>query len=169
MYCSNCGTQISDDANFCFKCGQQQSSRPLSVNQKTSANDWEYWTWEAEPPKGMDLGHPKKDGGLTEFQARLHFWQKIQSRVLPAIQQLRDDGWEPITEVGPSAIKLDTKFRKEDGAVDWSKFLKDTGKVLIFGSPGWTCYGLSIQFRRQRGSGKSSVNEITKLIAKAGY
>jgi hypothetical protein len=26
MYCKDCGTQISDEANFCWKCGSQQNA-----------------------------------------------------------------------------------------------------------------------------------------------
>lgn len=174
MFCVYCGTQIPDDAVFCSKCGKPQNEHQAAKPfQSPSSIDWEYWTWEAETPTGMDLGHPQRasndrqSGGLTESQARLHFWQKTQSRVLPVIQQLRDDGWEPVTAVGPSSIRLDTEFRTETGQVDWSKWFKDTVRGVLL--TGWHCYGLRIQFRRQRGSGKYSVGELPSLIKRAGY
>jgi len=94
--------------------------------------------------------------------ARLNFWQQIQSRVLPVIQHLHDDGWEPITEVGPAALILDRGQSK-----DSSGFLKALVSDII--DPGWKLFGLSIQFRRQKGIGQYSIQDIMKLIAKAGY
>jgi hypothetical protein len=37
------------------------------------------------------------------------FWGKSQQDILVELQKWLDDGWEPVTEVGPSAIKLETK------------------------------------------------------------
>ena len=38
IYCSNCGTQLSDDADFCTNCGTRQnsSSVPVSTNKDSS-------------------------------------------------------------------------------------------------------------------------------------
>jgi hypothetical protein len=179
MYCSNCGTQLSDDANFCYKCGKPQSvtSSP-KVSQSDQSIEWEYWTWEAGIPSGIyipsikgkygDRAHYGDQTNRTpapsnpEPFARLQFWQQIQSRVLPVIQRLRDEGWEPITEVGPAALILDRGQSK-----DASGFFKALVSDII--DPGWKLFGLSIQFRRQKGSGKYSVAQMSQLITKAGY
>ncbi|MFZ3383606.1 MAG: zinc-ribbon domain-containing protein [Candidatus Methanoperedens sp.] len=34
MYCNKCGTQNSDDANFCFKCGIEFNSRVINKNEQ---------------------------------------------------------------------------------------------------------------------------------------
>jgi hypothetical protein len=173
MFCVYCGTQIPDDAAFCSKCGKpqkdHQSARPA---QPVSSTDWEYWTWEAGVSSGMYMPSIKgKYGDRAHYGdqtnrpnnpepfARLQFWQQIQSRVLPVIQLLRDDGWEPITEVGPASPVLDDKE---------SSFLKGLVSDLL--DPGsWKLYGLSIKFRRRKESGKYSVSELPNLIKRAGY
>ena len=34
MYCSHCGTQIADDASFCYKCGKQQKAPTQPTQSK---------------------------------------------------------------------------------------------------------------------------------------
>ncbi len=169
MYCSNCGAQIPDDANFCSNCGRSQSPRPTKVKQEASVKEWEYWTWEAGVPSGLHIDSIKGKYGekkTPEPYVRLQFWQKIQSRVLPVVQSLSDDGWESITEVGPAALILERpKVNFTNGADVFNFLLKD----IIFADVGWKVYGLNIQFRRIKGSGKYSTNELPNLIAKAGY
>lgn len=36
MYCSKCGSQIKDGANFCFKCGNKSTNQSLGNTQKIS-------------------------------------------------------------------------------------------------------------------------------------
>jgi len=43
-------------------------------------------------------------GGHTSVGARLEIWSWCQGVILPAIQEWIDDGWEPMTEVGPASI-----------------------------------------------------------------
>ncbi len=170
MYCPYCGTQIPDDASFCSKCGKPQSvTRPTSEKQVARQIEWEYWTWKAGVPTGMHIGSISKEsrdrsGRVPEPYVRLQFWQQIQSRVLPVIQKLSDDGWEPITEIGPSAIVIENSKVKEGNLGD---FFKELALVLI--DPGWKCYGVKIEFRRQKGVGKYSTNELDDFISRAGY
>jgi hypothetical protein len=171
MFCVYCGTQIPDDAVFCSKCGKpQKDHQQAKPTQSASIPEWEYWTWDANPPTGISLSVRKfedRDGsrdGMTEGQARLHFWQEIQSKILPVIHHLQDDGWEPISEVGASAIKLQgAKVQKGDFAGLMKAMF---GNLSEFG---WTCHGITIRFRRQKGSGKYSVNDLPNLIKRAGY
>jgi len=37
MYCSKCGSQLKDGANFCFKCGNKSINNALGNTQKISA------------------------------------------------------------------------------------------------------------------------------------
>ena len=69
------------------------------------AENWEYkefcfpyrpgWSW-------YRLGM----GGTTDTSARFSFWSGSQRFILPEIQKWLDEGWEPIGEIGPSAITL---------------------------------------------------------------
>ena len=168
MFCPYCGTQIPDDASFCSKCGKPQAvTRPASEKQTARQIEWEYWTWNSGVPTGVYIGSISKasneSGRVSEPFVRLQFWQQIQSHVLPIVQKLRDDGWEPITEVGPSALKIEDKVKQGD----WGDFFKKTVAVLI--DPGWKCYGVKIEFRRQKGVGKYSIGELDDFIARAGY
>jgi len=45
----------------------------------------------------------------TEDAARTKFWNESQSWILFQIREYMDQGWEPITQVGPGAIKLGYK------------------------------------------------------------
>lgn len=39
-------------------------------------------------------------------EARLHFWQESQATIKREVQTWLDKGWEPVGEIGPSAIQL---------------------------------------------------------------
>ncbi|HTX92276.1 MAG TPA: hypothetical protein VMC09_13785 [Anaerolineales bacterium] len=41
-----------------------------------------------------------------ELGARVYFWNNFQGKILPLLQNELDDGWKPITEIGPSGFKL---------------------------------------------------------------
>jgi len=55
-YCSQCGSQISDDARFCEKCG----SRVQSGRQTAD--------YEPEPPKKKTLGQKMMDNFRTNME-----------------------------------------------------------------------------------------------------
>ncbi len=121
MYCQFCGTQLHEEAKFCHKCGKEQKiGLPSQTEQSTRETAWEYWIWDAKNPSNLSIRRVKKfkdeagqRDGMTELEARLHFWHQIQSRVLSIVRKLQDDGWEPIGEVGPGAIKLNTLSTKD--------------------------------------------------------
>ena len=64
-------------------------------------SDWEYKDYVH---KWMRPYWYKSLNGETELHARLWFWSQVQRDILNEIQQLRDNGWEAISEVGPSAF-----------------------------------------------------------------
>lgn len=168
MYCSSCGNQIPDDSKFCLKCGKPQSMSSSIINSSQNV-EWEYWTWDAGVPSNLYVSPVNKpstesnnSGAMTESQVRLHFWQRVQSKILPVIQEIRDDGWEPITEVGPSALKVEVEVEAEKGI--WGIVESIANSML-----GWQFSGLIIKFRRQKGIGRYSVEQIPDLIKIAGY
>ncbi len=55
-------------------------------------------------------------------------WEEYQSVLLRALQKEFDDGWEPITEVGPSAFKL--RSYEKRSPIDGGDLV---GYVLTFG------------------------------------
>ncbi|MCX5658075.1 MAG: hypothetical protein NTZ48_07670 [Candidatus Omnitrophica bacterium] len=50
-------------------------------------------------------------GVVSDMMVRLTMWANFQSLIMPALQKWFDKGWEAITEVGPSAIVLETIVR----------------------------------------------------------
>jgi hypothetical protein len=42
----------------------------------------------------------------TEMTARMYIWNNTQADLLKGLQEEINEGWKPITEVGPSAFKL---------------------------------------------------------------
>jgi hypothetical protein len=47
-------------------------------------------------------------GGYTEAGARKEFWDSYQAKILAELRTDLDNGWEPISEVGPAGISLKT-------------------------------------------------------------
>ncbi len=98
MYCPNCGIVVGSSDRYCRRCGQDLTASSAPIEWET--RDFVYvWT------SGVDwvmLG----PWGYTEVGARYHFWQRWQSRIAQALQQWRDDGWQPIGEVGPECVRL---------------------------------------------------------------
>jgi hypothetical protein len=45
-------------------------------------------------------------GFSGEQGARLYFWNNSQVNLLPALQKDINEGWTPVTEVGPAAFNL---------------------------------------------------------------
>jgi hypothetical protein len=100
MYCPSCGKQISENSSYCLHCGKQ-----ISVSPPVQAvTDWEYKDITLNWPSGV-TGWVRADA-YPEPAARLYYWQNIQSEMMPVLQELYDQGWQPVTEVGPSCIQL---------------------------------------------------------------
>ena len=60
MFCINCGTEISDKANFCLKCGipQKPDIEPFEKKYETCQIVWT----------------ENKDGGLLGGNPEIYFW-----------------------------------------------------------------------------------------------
>jgi FHA domain/zinc-ribbon domain len=112
MYCGSCGTQLPDGSAFCSNCGKAVSVH-LTNNSAASVTSWEYKDINLEvSPKRLGWVRADMYPGPT---ARLYFWQAIQSEVMQGVQKLRDDGWEAVTEVGPSCVQL-KHYKSLEGA-----------------------------------------------------
>jgi hypothetical protein len=96
MYCSKCGTQLPDEANFCWKCGQPQkqaASGPVQYEVCTIKLSggiltlrWEAWIGRTRIAQGdafpQFTGDPR---GLT------------QQKNAELVSQLLSQGWEVLT------------------------------------------------------------------------
>jgi hypothetical protein len=60
------------------------------------------WKWA---PGERGWYQPGIDG---EFGARMYFWNNYQGAVLRELQKEFEEGWKPITEVGPAAFLLNS-------------------------------------------------------------
>jgi hypothetical protein len=83
-------------------------------NWPTQIRDWEYkdfvWTFTSG---GINLSN---FGGYTMAGARHEVWSECQSAILSDLQQDLDNGWEPIGEIGPTALKFRDTLRLNWGA-----------------------------------------------------
>lgn len=104
MYCPTCGKEIPESSTFCLHCGKPTIAPVSSVAVQQQVKEWEY--------KDYSFAIPEGEGGWVaaeaypEPAARLYYWQNIQHDVMPELQQLFDEGWQPTTEVGPVCIQL---------------------------------------------------------------
>ena len=89
-----------------------------------------------------DLSHKKawcKLGGrYTEAGVRYEFWNDYQNEILPELQDELDNGWTPITEIGPAGIKITTK---KERFFDW-----DVEDWLMYFGYGIVTFGILFFF-----------------------
>lgn len=100
MYCPSCGKETPDGSAFCLHCGKSVSA-PASSQAITS---WEYQDYTLTWNPG-ETGWVSAEA-YSEPSARLYFWQNIQPMVMQELQPLLDEGWQPITEIGPACVQL---------------------------------------------------------------
>ena len=145
MYCAYCGGNVPQDGGFCPACG-----RPTAGAGPVASGliNWEYdnfiRTWEHG--KGGQIGQ-----FLTaEVQARADFWNQIQGWILPLIQERIDQGWHPITEIGPACLKL-RSFSKREGKFMRVLFAVPTaGLTLLDKDWFWELESMEVKMRRRR-------------------
>jgi hypothetical protein len=103
MYCPACGKSVPDGSNFCLHCGSSMTAPKATSGTPV---EWEYRDYALvwKPGQGGQFWLALPGFGPTENTIRLENWNHHQSRILSEIQELRDHGWEPITEIGPSAF-----------------------------------------------------------------
>ena len=94
-----------------------------------AAYEYTNYVWEYSPRmrelRGVELRGP-------EDAARLTLWQSDQYVILPDVWKWLDEGWEPVTEVGPAGYDLRSyKSYRNYGVREWIMML-----VFIVGSAG---------------------------------
>jgi len=124
------------------------SSQPVAKGAQST--EYEYFDFEWRAERGETFGRVTAKRGfnqnageaLTESYARLHFWQGFQVQILEQLQSFLDDGWQPVTEVGPGCIEIVTSDQW-DPEVNMRSFLRSF-------SPQWFFVGLHIKLRRPK-------------------
>lgn len=66
------------------------------------------YTWKSGNRRWYSPGF-----GEGEYTARSYFWDYYQYKLLTELQAEYDDGWKPITEIGPSAFVL-RQYKKRE-------------------------------------------------------
>lgn len=101
MYCPSCGNSIPDESTYCLHCGkqtnfQQKGDNTQAVAQQT-ITEWEYDQYVRTYGKG-------KFGILwSSIAIAANYWQSDQINIMVDIRKWIDEGWEPITAIGPEA------------------------------------------------------------------
>lgn len=155
MYCPSCGKQIPDASEICSHCGKPISLRaPSSAISTPAAVEWEYRdftiTWNKGQTGWVAAEH------YPEPAARMYYWQNIQSSVMPDLQILLDEGWQPVTEIGPACIQL-RHYKSLEGTswlmiIAWIVFSWGLAIFLLpfLGSWKFQMIGFHVQLRRPK-------------------
>jgi len=149
MYCPSCGKQIADESVFCQHCGNRISAPvAVSVSSKKPVQ-WEYrdFTWNFTPGA---IWCKVGSGAYSEAGARLEFWEAYQQYILPELQKWRDQGWQPVGEVGPASIQIRTYTGAKYGAIAWIFIFFISAMMLLLPLLFiWGQYAEPVQFRVQ--------------------
>jgi hypothetical protein len=155
MYCPSCGKQIPDASAFCLHCGKSTNlPAPSSAVSPSTVVEWEYRDFTITWRQG-ESGWVAADS-YPEPAARLYYWQNIQSYVMPELQKLLDEGWQPVTEIGPACIQL-RHYKSLEGA-NWIGIgigiIASWGLLLLLlpfmGSWKFQMIGFHVQLRRPK-------------------
>lgn len=150
MYCSSCGTQLSDDSRFCFKCGKEVSTQlgqSKIARTEIGEQEWEYFTYERMATKGQALDIVVGAEQHNEAAARLSFWYKHQAEIMEALAHILEDEWEPLNEIGPGSLLVTTSAEHSKGC------LQTLFNISAIGF-NWWWIGVRVKFRRIKGKGK---------------
>jgi hypothetical protein len=112
MYCSNCGTELPDNANFCVKCGkpQREGAQPIAVKYETCVIMWKtkdtkikwigktetemsFWA-EAIGSKGLYNAGESESVIFYGDYPSIQQNDKAEAAVNSLIKKLGSDGWE---------------------------------------------------------------------------
>jgi hypothetical protein len=130
MFCGNCGTQIPDEANFCWKCGKSVTEGVTTEAAEVRWESAEIGYEHVSPKSALDYFLNKYHGYFTAKAIGLngvydagktptfitprgepdsHDYEAVQS-VNNLIAQLARDGWEPVETKGSQWYNY--KFRR---------------------------------------------------------
>lgn len=137
------------------------------------AAQWEYEDFVYKYPDDRSLWC----ANYPDAEAQLYFWQASQKYVFPQLQKKVDEGWEPLSEIWPSAISIRT-FRSrwwQYGPV-WQAILViiwlnltilTLGLALWFPNSTIWCYSVPTQFLvklRRSKDRKANRGELSQSI-----
>lgn len=69
------------------------------------AGQYEYKELVIKRPNGKPLAEVSA-GTHTKYEAMIAFWAEWQQAVWKFVKEQQDQGWEPITEIGPSSLVI---------------------------------------------------------------
>jgi hypothetical protein len=152
--CPNCGQDTPGNSTFCLHCGARiatAATSPVLAAPAVAGWDYDDFVFKFKPHalqiKIMDYGQP----GDTLSGAKQQMWELIQGQLLPEIQKVGDQGWEPIGEVGPAAILVRAARRYDFTPFGWAMvvlFAIGTWGLLLFFLPGMKGhYAEAVEFR----------------------
>jgi len=123
MFCEKCGTEVPDDANFCHKCGASIAGERATEEARYEICQIEY---ETRGLAGMDFKlWASAIGPNGTYTAAKTTWKdglfhlycpdggcrrclRARDRL---VQELVDDGWQPVEERGKNWWQL--RFRRK--------------------------------------------------------
>lgn len=142
MYCSNCGTQLPDDASFCLKCGKSVvSSNPKSVEEK-----WETCEIVCENYESSMSFWDRREAGFQEKHADKLFGETRVGGTYKFVVKV-------FSQVGVSVIKTTNNYYlRDDPRQAASKEIDKMTAELV--KEGWEATGkgerwYSYKFRRR--------------------
>jgi len=136
MQCLSCGKEIPDQSTFCLHCGTlaAPSIAPVSMPVSQAPVEWEYQDFvQIWPPGRRGWICISDRSGYTIPEARIYFWQETQAAITKELQKWLDDGWEPVGEVGPSAIQLRTYKSATQGTTTMGGIMLALFVIMTFG------------------------------------
>jgi hypothetical protein len=139
LFCCQCGTEIPNEASFCWKCGKpqkhevQQSTN--TVRQDTVPGHWEYKEFIASLANSPKY---KTDGvTIPPSIPDPRYEPIISSAVRQLLEQATTASWEPIEPIDAGRLW-------QSGRVD--RRVREVG--VLFPKYEWTLLSVKINFRR---------------------
>jgi hypothetical protein len=126
IYCMACGTELPDEASFCWKCGKPQKSglqtdegqSEICEIRLASRQRWGGLSYSCEleavvlGPKGQYI-IASRSFGMNPYFAEWESNRKFRAEREVLVNQLLKDGWQPL----PSAINTEgitlPRFRRK--------------------------------------------------------
>ena len=104
MRCPDCSKEIPSDSKFCLHCGAKTPINTDDGEVKTSQHTptkYEYFDYVFEINSSGTWGKLHNDNDIAHS-----YWNSHQTNILTEILELEDEGWEPVSEIGPAGIKM---------------------------------------------------------------
>jgi len=103
VYCSNCGAVISEDANFCLKCGART---PRGIESGVEPH------WKEEMDKALQAAARNIEEGMKK--AREYIQEAVRD-LGPELEQARESLREVAEEVGEELRGAGKEIRRHTG------------------------------------------------------